>query len=299
MRLFDRGTAVDVVLGVGLVGQALCDGIARLPGSRVARETTIASDWAGAAGLAQSLKAAQQWIGEAPLRARIFWCAGSGGFASTPAALRPELDAFRAVVAWSEALSDRCPTEFHMMSSAGGLHEGQVHVDGTALAGTLRPYAQLKLSQERALEQSRLQEKYVYRPTSVYGGPRGRQRLGMIPKLVLNALRRRPTTIFALASTLRDYVSAHDIGAYVASEGRRPGVAYLVMGRPTSISGLQLAVERYLQRNVSVVYTLSKNNAAPITFSPRVMPAGWRPSTIESNLARIVTALQGLPLGAA
>lgn len=299
MRLFDRGTSVDVVLGVGLVGQAVCDAIERLPGGRVTRETTIASDWAGVAGVAQSLKTAQQWIGEAPVRARIFWCAGSGGFASTQAALRPELDAFRSVVTWSEALSERCPVELHMTSSAGGLHEGQLHADGSAMASTLRPYAQLKLSQERVLEESRLQSKYVYRPSSVYGVPRGKQRLGMIPKLVLNALRRRPTTIFALASTLRDYVSAHDVGAFVASEGKRPGVNYLVMGRPTSISSLQLAVERYLQRNVSVVYTLSKNNAAPITFSPRVMPPGWRPSTIESNLARIVSAVQGMSMGAA
>jgi hypothetical protein len=217
MRLFDRGGTCDVVFGVGLIGGAVCQSIARLPGSRVARETSIASDWS--APLALSLKTAKQWIGEAP-RVRVFWCAGRGGFASSSAALRSELEAFREVVAWSESLPH---AEVHMMSSAGGIHEGQLHVDASTPAKVLRPYAQLKLSQERALEQSRVAEKYVYRVSSAYGVPRRTQRLGMIPTMVLNALRRKPTTVTALSGTLRDYVSAHDVGAYVASEKKPAG----------------------------------------------------------------------------
>lgn len=296
MRLFERGPVVDVVFGVGLIGAAVCEGIRRLPGPPVARDSVLASDWAGAFGVAESLKAAEGWIAAAPgvQRARVFWCAGRGGFASTGAALRSELDAFNAVVRWSEGLAGRLALEFHMLSSAGGIHEGQLRVDRAAPTAQLRPYAQLKLSQERALEAAQLPRKHVYRPSSVYGVPRRQQRLGMVPTMVLNALRRRPSTISAHVSTLRDYVSAHDVGAYVAAEGDKPGLCYLVMGRPTSIFSLQLAVERYLQRQVAVVFTLAKDNSGSITFSPRLMAPGWRPSTVESNLARIVTALQSL-----
>ncbi len=296
MKLFERGAAVDVVFGVGLIGVTVCDAIRHLPGPPVTRETTIPSDWAGALGVANSLKAADPWIAAAVAtrRVRVFWCAGRGGFASSAASLTSELDSFRAVLEWTQGLDQRFPTEFHMLSSGGGIHEGQLRIEGPAPSGALRPYAELKLSQERALEHSQLKKKYVYRPSSVYGVPRRQQRLGMIPTLVLNALRRRPTTISANATTLRDYVSAHDVGAFVAAEGEKDRCSYLVMGRPTSIFSLQLAVERYLQRQVAVVFTLTKDNSGSITYSPRLKPVGWRPSPIESNLARIVTALQSL-----
>lgn len=299
MRLFDRGAVADVVIGVGLIGGAVCEAVARLPGLRQARTADVPFDWNGAQGVTTAIKSAEQWLGESTevKRVRVMWCAGRGGFASTAAALRPELDAFLAVIAWAESLMERYTVELHMLSSAGGLHEGQVRVDRSEPAETLRPYAQLKLSQERALEQSRLPAaaKYAYRASSVYGVPKGKRRLGMIPTLVLNALRRKPTTITALSSTLRDYVSAHDVGAYVAAESKPAGISYLVMGYPTSIFSLQLAVERFMQRSVPVVFTLSKDNAKPITFSPRLKPLGWRPSSIESNLARIANAVQTMP----
>lgn len=296
MRLFDRGDVCDVVLGVGLIGGAVCDAIARLPGPPARRTLAMPHQWERAS-LVEALARAEVWLGtEKPAaRVRVFWCAGRGGFATNASMLEGEREAFARVLEWAEALSASRAVELHLTSSAGGLHEGQLRVTDASAALATRPYGQLKLEQEALLQHSRLRAKFIYRPASVYGVPRHGNRLGMIPTLVLNAVRRLPTTVTAHSSTLRDYVFAGDVGAYIASDGRAPGLSYLVSGRPLSIFGLMAEVQRYLQRRPLVVFSTSKDNQASITFAPSLKPADFHPSAFESNVARLVSAVQARP----
>jgi nucleoside-diphosphate-sugar epimerase len=110
--------------------------------------------------------------------------------------------------------------------------------------------------------------------------------------MVLNALRQKPTLITAEAATLRDFVSADDVGSFIAREEKPTGLHYLVSGKPLSIWALQLAVERVLHRPIRVSYSVRKDNVASTSFSPALKPAFWEASSVEANLPLIAAAAQ-------
>lgn len=247
--------------------------------------------WGDVDALTGELRSAGAFMGTGTSRVRVFWCAGRGGFGSTDADLARELTSFNTVLQWAERLSQERPVEFHLTSSAGGLHEGQRRVESPVPAATLRPYGRLKLEQERVLSASQSLTTFIYRPSSVYGVPQGKVRLGMIPTLIRNALARRPSTISASPGTLRDYVAGNDVGQFMAAETNAPGLHYLVMGYPMSIFALLAVVERALQRQVAVVYTTTRANDQHITFSPALKPPGWRPNALESQVSLLLSAI--------
>lgn len=292
MRLFDRSTAQDVVVGVGLIGGAVCQRLTRQSG--LERMYGIPTPWGNANELTRAFAEARRWLdaGNATAKLRVFWCAGRGGFASTKADLERELDSFGQVLLWSETFCARREVEFHMTSSAGGLHEGQRRVERWHPVAASRPYGQLKLDQEQRLDAAKGLRKFIYRLSSVYGVPNGRARLGMIPTLIRNAMYRRPSTISAQSGTLRDYVSADDIGSYLCMDGRAAGCRYLVSGQPMSVFNLVAVVERAIQRQVAVVFTTTKHNHQHITFAPSMKPVDFRPGSLESKVALLVAALQ-------
>lgn len=292
MRLLHRSSGLDLVLGVGLVGEQVAEAARRLPGSPLLGDETIPTDWDDL-----SLDVAASRIAAlAPPRVRLFWCAGKAGFGADVAQCDAELRRFEAVLRWAERVD--VPLEFHLTSSAGGLHEGQLLVSSHHDLNTARPYAKLKWAQEQALAASKLTARFVYRLSSVYGLPAPSRRLGLISTLVLNALRHRPTLITAHASTQRDFVSAADVGRFMALEEKPngawgdTGLHYLVSGTPLSIWALQLAVERALLRPVAVVYSVRKDNVASTSFLPSLRPPHWDASPVESNLPRIAQAAQ-------
>jgi UDP-glucose 4-epimerase len=289
MFLADRGAVHDVVLGVGLLGGTVVRALQRSPSLR--RTQSMRTTWGDVDALTGELRSAGAFMGTGTSRVRVFWCAGRGGFGSTDADLARELTSFNTVLQWAERLSQERPVEFHLTSSAGGLHEGQRRVESPVPAATLRPYGRLKLEQERVLSASQSLTTFIYRPSSVYGVPQGKVRLGMIPTLIRNALARRPSTISASPGTLRDYVAGNDVGQFMAAETNAPGLHYLVMGYPMSIFALLAVVERALQRQVAVVYTTTRANDQHITFSPALKPPGWRPNALESQVSLLLSAI--------
>ncbi len=292
MRLIYRsspdGEVADLVLGVGVVGEQVAASVTRLPGSVTLDDQLIPTQWEDLPTSLERVRVALE--ARPPVRARVFWCAGRAGFGADAAQCEGELANFERALRWAERLKG--PIEFHLASSAGGLHEGQVLVSAPEPVTTERPYAALKLAQERALAASKVTSQFVYRISSVYGPPSPGRRLGLISALVLNTLRHRPTLITANASTQRDFVSAADVGRFMASEAKAPGLHYLVSGSPLSIWALQLAVERTFQRPVSVVYSIQKDNVASTSFLPSLRPPRWDASSVESNLPRIAQAAQ-------
>ena len=291
MRLLRRasgsgGEQFDLIFGVGLVGARVADSARTLPGSTLLQDLMIPTKWDDLPGSLAAVPLSLR--GSAPVR--LFWCAGRAGFGSDTVQCENERKSFEAVLAWAERFEG--PLEFHLTSSAGGLHEGQLLVGSRDEVTTVRPYAALKLEQERALAASKLTARFVYRLSSVYGVPEPGRRLGLISTLVLNALRHRPTTITAEASTLRDFVSAADVARFIAQEHKTEGLHYLVSGQPLSVWALQLAVQRALQRPVRVVYSVRKDNVASTSFLPSMRPANWSSSSVESNLPLIASAAQ-------
>ncbi len=278
----------DLILGVGLIGEQVASAARLLPGSPPLEDALNPTNWNDlGASLVQASAALQR---RPPARVRVFWCAGRSGFGSDAAQCAGELECFELALRWAERLE--FPREFHLASSAGGLHEGQLLVSSAEPVTTARPYAALKLKQEQALAASKVGAKFIYRLSSVYGPPVPERRLGLISTLVINALRHRPTLITGHASTQRDFVSAPDVGRFMAMEGKAPGLHYLVSGNPLTIWALQLAVERTFLRPVSVVYSTRKDNMASTSFLPSLRPPHWDASSVESNLPRIAQAAQ-------
>lgn len=290
MRLLHRSPGVaELIFGVGLVGACVADGVRLLPGVTMLGDRTIPTRWdALEPSLEEGLAAVRELRCE---RLRVFWCAGRAGFGSDAAQCEAERKSFELVLAWAERLEGQ--VELHLTSSAGGLHEGQLLVSAADQVTTVRPYAALKLAQEQALGRSSISARFIYRLSSVYGVPVPQRRLGLISTLVLNTLRHRPTVITADASTLRDFVSAEDVGRFIASEQKDEGLHYLVTGQPLSVWALQLAVERTLHRPVPVIYSLRKDNVASTSFLPSLRPPRWEAGSVESNLPRIVQGAQG------
>lgn len=293
MRLLRRSSGVDVIFGVGLVGAWVADAIRLLPGSRLVDDTSIPTRWEALSSSLDEVNVALR--ATKPDRVRVFWCAGKAGFAADQTQCDLEQRSLETVLRWAEQLDP--PFEFHLASSAGGLHEGQLLVGSSAEVTTARPYAALKLAQEHALQKSKAQRRFIYRLSSVYGAPVPERRLGLISTLVINALRRQPTLITAEASTLRDFVSAPDVGRFMAQEEKAEGLHYLVSGHPLSIWSLQLAVERALRRPVAVVYSIKKDNVASTSFLPSLRPAQWEASSVEANLPLITAAAQSWTVG--
>lgn len=296
-RSSEKGTTADLIVGTGLVGDAVVQAVRLLPG--LTTDVLVPTTWEEPSALAASLLTAAQTL-PTPRRARVFWCAGRAAFSSTADQCANELRAFEVVLQWAVELSTSTDVEFHLTSSAGGLHEGQLLVNEPASARAHRPYGELKLQQERALHAAPLTSRFVYRLSSVYGTPLQGRRMGLVSALVLNALQHRSTQITANSWTQRDFVSANDVGTFMAQEEKPPtralheGVHYLVSGLPLSIWSLQLALERRLFTRVPVHYTTGKDNFQSTTFSPALRPTRWSASSVESNLPRLIATAQSL-----
>lgn len=229
---------------------------------------------------------------DTPVTTDVVWCAGSGGFGMDEAEADQEFSHFQDVVRLATALENgpAAPlVRFHLISSAGGLFEGQRSVELTTPAAPKRCYSRLKLRQENTLRAVNGLMGFIYRPSSVYGLSGAGKRRGLIPTLLMNGSRYQVSTIYGTPDTLRDYVPAQDVGRFIAamlaSSLSRPETFHLVSGVSRSLADVQKTVEQAINRKLYICYRSDKsNNTADITFSPRSLPANWTPHGIDTTV---------------
>lgn len=224
----------------------------------------------------------------------VVWSAGVCGFHSTKSQVDIEFDIFRDVLCLTTTLNQSIyPSEldFHLISSAGGLFEGQRFVGPDSTPSPLRWYGKLKLAQENAakavLENHSL---CVYRPSSVYGPMLHSTDRGLINNLISNARSGRTTVLDSKLMSLRDYVYAGDIGNYIGRKIKnqtKPQSTlhhFLVSSRCSSIFEVVQKIRKIL--NLNVYYTLDDNfgNNRNITFNQNVMPVDWQPATLSFGI---------------
>lgn len=234
----------------------------------------------------------------------IVWAAGRAGFSATASDVDQEAGAFRDVVDLVHDLQARAPSvapSLHLVSSAGGLFEGQVVRSTATSPAPQRPYGRLKRQQETIALDSLLQDTVTtYRPSSVYAPMGGGRRPGLIGVLVGNGIARRVTTIVGALHTLRDYVMAEDVGAHVGAEATRPGgslpgVQMLVSGCPASIQEVIAGVEAVLRRPVYIRMAASWN-ARHIAFSPSVVAPRFEGRPVLEGIRRVHGEALGRPI---
>lgn len=295
------------VFGAGLIGSAAVAACERLGGLRARR---LALSWSDPAAQRRDLAAIEEaLLGERAGRLAVLWSAGAAGFAAGEAEAAAELASFRAVLATCRRAAARRPdrpVSFHLVGSAGGLHEGSRLVAPGAEPAPRRPYGRLKLAQERELtEQAPELGRRIYRLSSVFGHLAEGRRRGLIPTLLADGLGQRVSTVTGRPDTLRDFIWAGDVGRYLARElarpdaGPAPAPATLAAGKPSTLLEVQRLIETALRRKLYLTYRPHEAGAADITFAPALLAPGWRPGDLYARVCEVRDRILGCGAGRA
>lgn len=227
----------------------------------------------------------------------IVWSAGKAGFSANEQETEKEMNVFRNVLAFANECAEsnpQCQCSFHLISSAGGLFEGQTHVLSTSAPSPQRPYGVLKLAEEEQLLSSpECLRKSIYRLGTVYGYIRKGCRFGLITTLIYNGICQRVSHIYGYFTTLRDYVWNGDVGKYIAgaitaeAPESETTVVHLVSGKPSSIYEIKSAVEVMLDKKIYIAFGGKTENSRNIAFSKTVLPDNWQPVDLHTAIRLI------------
>jgi len=229
----------------------------------------------------------------------VVWTAGPAGFGAGWAEVEEELAAFERVVRICLLLRDTFPTarhRFHMMSSAGGIFEGQRFVGKQALPTPCRPYGHLKLEQEqRAKRLPASIVPFIYRASSVYGLGLFGGRAGLIVTLIKSAKQYSPSHIVGRLDTIRDYVLVNDIGKFVAQcmnkAAKQPERFLLASGRATAVSEVLGIVSKVIGRPLYLKIDAAPSNASHFSYRKSALPDDWFPTDLETGIKQVARQL--------
>jgi nucleoside-diphosphate-sugar epimerase len=223
----------------------------------------------------------------------VLWSAGKGGFGMTESDVSMELRSFVDMLDIAQLLQSTFSSSqirVHLISSAGGLYEGQRNVGVDSVPDLKRPYAKLKIQQENLLSSFTELIKFIYRPSSVYGYAGIYSRLGLIPTLLLNGAKNQGSVIFGSPDTLRDYVWVNDVSNFVAKNilsSEAVSQSYiLASGKPTSLLEISVRVQHFLNKKIFLRFVKEGVNSAHNTFSPNTYPHSWNPMDIETGIRK-------------
>lgn len=289
-----------LVFGSGAIGRAV---VSRLRHRRPFSPLTFSVPWTVPTSRVEALRciktALEQRAAQRPVS--VVWAAGRAGFSAADSQAEHEFAAYKDVVDLVEQMPRHAssqPPAFHLVSSAGGLYEGRFVRSASEPPTPIRTYGRLKLAQEEhALGTLPRGTVAIYRPSSVYTAPGHGQRLGLVGALVQNGLAHRTTTISGALDTLRDYVMASDVGAYVADRGLEGVDAVanphlLVSGHPASVLQVIAGVEWVVRRRLYIQMAESWN-AQNITFSAAARAAKFQATQLKTGIRLVYAAALG------
>lgn len=290
---------LDLLFGLGVIGNELRRALLR---QQPLAEATHAFSWQPPAQPAE----ANAIIGEVaarcgrlaasgrPVRINVVWSAGRGGFDLTAAAFADELASFRRVtdLAANLARRDDARVAFHMLSSAGGLFEGQTGVAQETAPAPRRLYGSLKLAQEEHLSaHAGLFARHVYRPSTVYGFAGYQKRMGLIVRLIWDKIGNRVTEIFGSLQTTRDYLLVSNAARFIAARMADPTVGHrdchtwtLASGKPTTINEVIRVIDRVVPGRSYLLLRPTKANCDNNSFRPSAVPPGLNPTDLETGI---------------
>ena len=296
----DSAQHMIVIFGVGLVGKAIFSSL-KLPPKACIFQLPMA--WMDGSKFKTQLSEVFSFLlsclassSVERRRISVVWSAGKAGFNATTEVCLSERAHLTSCIKMMASLRCMASAEykFYFLSSAGGLYEGLRNVSNRTLPRPLRPYGQLKLEQEQEISELRQTISInIYRPSTVYGNIKG-GRLGLISTLINNGLVGRTTSIFGSAATLRDFVSAEDVGRAVARDILADTVAcsgkvrFIVSGKPTSIFEVVKLTENILGKKLYVHYETRYSNALDNTYSSELRPAGFCPMSLREGMLSIL-----------
>jgi hypothetical protein len=294
--------AIVALFGIGLVGGAVLNALHR---HNLDLQADLDLSWGDLGKRSAELDYITQSLSELAAangtirRIDVVWAAGRAGFSAGREELALETQALEDVIDWTNGLRvglGNASFGFHMLSSAGGLFEGQRFVDGTSVPRPRRPYGEAKMAQEQLVEELRRDmTAYIYRPSSVYGFSGVGGRAGLLNTLLDNAAKHVPSRIFGGLDTVRDYVLSSDIGKFIVQQINKPGLAsetfLLASGKPTSVSEMLHIASKVIGRSLYLKLDVQPSNANHITYRMCALPNGWRPTDLETGIRQVARQL--------
>lgn len=285
--------------GLGLIGSEISSALLRLEYQLLA---DVPFDWRDELHMTNAynvIKEIYEFNTGKSNRLSFVWSAGETGFYSPQEDADRELGIFQETVNFASMLKDKIETngfDFHSVSSAGGLYEGQRVIQKSSIPSPIRTYGKLKKSQEDYLLNTfNTAEIKIYRPSSVYGVMTQKSRYGLINNLINNARKGHLTVLDSHVMSLRDYVFAGDIGNHIGRRIRfgRGGseadpVQFLVSAKCSSIFEVFSKIRRILNLHPQFRYDDQFGNNKNITFSDSVMPESWRPVSLDVGIRRFI-----------
>lgn len=291
----DSGRFV-LIFGIGLIGQSILNAIEIEKRCNV---HYLPFDWSKKAvdDVADILRYLET---KSKRSVDVVWSAGKFGFGSSRNSFDTEIENFKLVLTLFKKIAvtdDNLEINFHHLSSAGGLFEGQVLVSVDTPPCPLRAYGDVKLLQEELIATALPSAMTsVYRPSSVYGFGGFSSRRGLIDSLIFNAITNNVTTIYGGPDTLRDYVFVRDIGGFIArrivAEKKDGGVFFLASGKPTSVIEAIVNVELILDRRLLRRYDLSGLNASNMSYRKEALPAFWQPTDLATGIRSSISMVK-------
>lgn len=278
-----------IQIGFGLIGTAIDEALS-------AKAITIETHRIQWSNIEETInQLAHLTAGLSDLNAiEIIWAAGKAGFSADDDTVDAELTLFRSFIS---ALNDTLQSHqvrCWMMSSAGGLHEGQICITSPQDIIKARPYSRLKYEQEQIV-QSHFNHHVICRISSVYTVNNLSGRLGLLPVLMLNGIQHKVSTLVGSESTLRDYVLDRDIAQSIYQQILyRPstsGIHYFVNGSPTSIKTIKEKIESIILKKLYIKYASVKSNAANITFLKTLKSEIFYSSPLSTNIKQLYHTL--------
>ena len=139
------------MFGLGMIGSAISNALSRLDFKLLA---DIPFDWANDLQMAEAYNAIESAcvrFAPNPEQMSFVWSAGKSGFYSTESDTNHEFLVFQELVKFASKSRKKIALEkfqFHCVSSAGGLFEGQRVIRKTSSPTPIRPYGNLKKRQE-------------------------------------------------------------------------------------------------------------------------------------------------------
>lgn len=284
---------IVIVTGTGLVGSALIQALTVSYSFRIVQKFKI--NWPEPAGLKNRLKGVSDILdGRCTNKIDWLWSAGKAGFNSTEKVTDIELALFSTFLTEVREINLKLNLErksvVHLISTAGGLFEGQNVGAIDTIPVPKRPYGLLKLKQEQLLIKYFEGQNRIYRPSTIFGYYTKGQRMGLITALIYNTINSEVTSINGRINTLRDYVWAGDVARYVAKEicsaapSTKQNISFLVSGKPSSVYEIITYVQQLMNARVLVKYDISVTNADNIIFPHYIAPSGWKVSSLETSI---------------
>ncbi len=223
----------------------------------------------------------------------LIWTAGSAGFEVSQEDAEDERIFYESTVELLESEIDifNEGLRIFLISSIGGLFEGQQFVSEQSTPSPMRAYGRLKMSQETFLLNRSSMNITIFRLSSVYSYIIANKRMGLLQTLIHNGLRREMTSIYGSLDTLRDYVWADDIAKTIYNVSQHTQYSrrlfHLVSGRPMSIKKMKDIIEGIIKRPLLLNYRFNKHNSLNICCVYDDYIGFWKPSDITLNLKKM------------